>query len=357
MNIPYRTRRMLNRAGTAALALLMVLLVVWFCWVIWIERYVVYTRDGATLDLEISANDLVGEVAMPPSSDSNVSIYYNDGSAAVETSNELTQLEGYYIDATTLTSQIAEVWDLLDALPSGTPIMIDLKGGYGSFYYSTKLESAVKSSSVSVDAVDQLINEMKRKGFYTIARVSSLRDYDFGLNHVSSGLPLVGKPYLWNDDGGCYWLKPTDAAVINWISSYVNELKEMGFNEVVLADFRFPVSDGYSYSEDKDAALLSAATTLLNNCSTTTFALSFSVSSAAFPLPEGRCRIYLEGVDAASVGAKAAQVTFADPEVRLVFVTDANDTRFNEYSVLRPITASTVLEAQKSERVQSTEAE
>ena len=356
MNIPYRTRRVLNRVGMAALALLLVMIVVWFCWVIWIERFVVYSRDGATLDLEVSSNDLVGEVAVPPVGDSSVSIYYNDGSGAVETSNELTQLEGYYIDSATLTDSISAVWDLLDALPAGTPIMIDLKGGYGSFYYSSKLSNAVHSQSVSVDAVDALIKEMQQLGFYTIARVSSLRDYDFGLNHVSSGLPLVGKPYLWNDNGGCYWLKPTDAATINWISSYVNELKEMGFNEVVLADFQFPVSDGYSYNGDKDADLLSAAQTLLNNCATTTFTLSFSVSNAAFPLPEGRCRIYLEGVDAASVGAKASQVTFKDPDVRLVFVTDANDTRFNDYSVLRPISASTVLEVQKSERTQNTEA-
>ena len=355
MNIPYRTRRMLNRIGMAALALLLVTIVVWFCWVIWIERYVVYTREGATLDLEVSSNDLVGEVARPPVGDANVSIYYNDGSGAVETSNELTQLDGYYIDAKTLTENIAGVWDLLDPLPAGPPIMIELKGGYGSFYYSSKLSDAVHSESVSVDSVDALIKEMKQLGFYTIARVSSLRDYNFGLNHVTSGLPLVGKPYLWNDNGGCYWLKPTDAAAINWISAYVNELKEMGFNEVLLADFQFPISDGYSYNGDKDADLLSAAQTLLNNCATTTFTLSFSVSNAAFPLPEGRCRIYLEGVDAANVGAKASQVTFKDPDVRLVFLTDANDTRFNEYSVLRPISASTVLEQQKSERTPAEE--
>lgn len=355
MNIPYRTRRLLNRIGVAALALLLVTIVVWFCWVIWIERFVVYTREGATLDLEVSSNDLVGEVAVPPVGDANVSIYYNDGSGAVETSNELTQMEGYYIDAKTLTDNISEVWDLLDALPAGTPIMIELKGGYGSFYYSTKLSGAPHSQTVSVDSVDALIAEMKRLGFYTIARVSSLRDYDFGLNHVPSGLPLVGKPYLWNDSGGCYWLKPTDAATINWISSYVNELKEKGFNEVLLADFQFPLSDGYSYNGDKDADLLSAAQTLLNNCSTTTFTLSFGVSNAAFPLPEGRCRIYLEGVDAANVGAKASQVTFKDPEIRLVFITDANDTRYNDYSVLRPISASSVLEQQKAERTPAEE--
>ncbi len=50
MSIPYRHRRILNRVGIAALILLLVFLVVWLCWVIWLQRYVVYTSNGAKLD-------------------------------------------------------------------------------------------------------------------------------------------------------------------------------------------------------------------------------------------------------------------------------------------------------------------
>ncbi|MEE1035773.1 MAG: hypothetical protein U0L15_01555, partial [Oscillospiraceae bacterium] len=115
MNIPYRTKRLLNRIGIVSLALLLVLILVWFCWVIWIERYIVYTRDGATLDLSLSSNELVGEVAMPPvAGDSSVSIYYNEGANAIELTNELTQLNGYYIDGNALTKDIAGAWDMMN---------------------------------------------------------------------------------------------------------------------------------------------------------------------------------------------------------------------------------------------------
>ena len=40
MNIPYRTRRVINRIGYISLLVLMALAVVWFCWVIFVERYV-----------------------------------------------------------------------------------------------------------------------------------------------------------------------------------------------------------------------------------------------------------------------------------------------------------------------------
>ena len=48
--------------------------------------------------------------------------------------------------------------------------------------------------------------------------------------------------------------------------------------------------------------------------------------------------------------AKAAQYQGESPEIYLVFVASTNDTRYNDYSVLRPISVSDVLEAQKNER-------
>lgn len=350
MNITYRTKRRMQHIGTIVLALLLVFIVFWFCWVIWLERYIVYTRDNdAILDLEFNANELVGEVAQPPSSGgTGITIYYNEGDNAVEFTNELTQLDGYYIDGDMLINDISEVWDLLDNLSSGTPVMIDLKGGYGSFYYSSSLSDAIISQSVSVSSVNELIQELKNRGFYTIARISAFRDYNYGLNHVNSGLPVAGKQYLWADEGGCYWLNPTDSTVLNWISSIVLEIRDLGFNEVLLTDFRFPASDKYSFSGDKDAALLSAANTLLEKCSSATFTLSFCVDNAAFGLPEGRSRIYLEDVGASNAATKASQTTITNPEVRLVFLAENNDTRYNEYGVLRPIDVSEILEEQKA---------
>lgn len=348
MNIPYRTRRLLNHIGVVLLILLLILTITWLCWVVWLERYIVYTRDGAVLDLEISANTLTGEVAQPPEADgSNISIYYNEGENAIETSNALTQLDGYFIDSEALTSDIAGSWEALDHLSSGTPIMIDLKGGYGSFYYSSNLPGAIASASVSTASVDEIIKDMKDKGFYTIARISAFRDYEYGRKNVAQGLMHVNRKGLWPDEGGCYWLDPTQPAVINWICSMVNELKELGFDEVVLSDFRFPAGESYIFNGDKDAALQQAAATIYSNCAGPGFTLSFCVTSTTFTLPQGRCRMYMEGVSAENVGARTALLTIEEPQIRLVFIAETNDTRYNEYGVLRPIDAADELEAQK----------
>ena len=352
MNIPYRTRRMLNRIGIGTLIFLLIFAITWLCWVIWLERYVVYTRDGeAILDLNASSHDFVGEMAHPPVGSTNITIYYNDGSDAIETSNELTQMDGYFISMDDLTKNIDKVWGNLEILKPGTPVMIELKGGYGSFYNRSNIPGAVASKSVSADAVEELLKYMKESGFYMIARVSSFRDYDWGLDHVTSGLYMLSRAGLWADEGGCYWLNPTDDAALNYIASVVNELKEKGFHEVVLADFRFPNSEKYIFSGDKTEALISASKTLLGKCvDNPSFVLSFMVSDGNFSLPEGRCRIYLENVDAKSVGSQASRLDMDNAPAKLVFVAETNDTRYNDYGVLRPISAADILEAQKAAR-------
>lgn len=348
MSLPYRTRRRIRRISTVVLTALVLLIVTWFCWVIWLERYVVYNDKGASVDFSLSSHELEGEVAVPPVAAENISIYYNEGADAINVGNEMTQLNGYYIDSDMLQKDMNGVLEDIERLPSGTPVMIELKGGYGSFFYSSQLPDALESSSVNVNSVEELIAKLQRKGFYTIAKVSAFRDYYYGLNHVPSGLYMLSRAGLWADSGGCYWLDPTNSSTLNWVSSIVLELRNKGFNEVLLTDFQFPDSDQYIFDGDKNEALLKAVDTLMETCGNEKFVLSFSVTDPAFALPEGRSRLYLENVDPKSVGATAAKATITNPEIRLVFIAETNDTRFNDYSVFRSIRAAQELEEQKT---------
>ena len=348
MNIPYRTQRKLKRFGLAALILLMIFIVVWFCSVIFLERYIVYTREGAHLDFDISPEQMQGEVARPPVGDLNVSIYYNEGADAMNSNAVLKKLEGYYIDAEAMSKNMTLVWDSLKIIPKETPIMIELKGGNGYFYYNSSLADSVKATNVVTDSVSELIKELHKKGYYTIARVSTLRDYNYGLNHVTQGLPVIGTPYLWPDSGNCYWLKPDEEGVINWIATYVKEIRELGFDEVLLADFQYPVTDKVAVPENKNEILAASAAKLLEMCGDEDFTVSFGVADSSFPLPEGRCRAFLENIDARNVAAQLAQTKIPEPSIKLVFVAKTNDTRYAQGSVLRPISAAEVLEAQKS---------
>ena len=337
MSIPYRTRRRLQRLGTLALVLVVLVVLTWLCWVIWVQRHVIYTRDGAVIDFSLSAEIPMGEIALPPAAGEGPEIHYNEGENAVNTSTDLQQLNGYYITGEML-KDIASVRELVERLPANTPVMIDVKGGYGSFFYSSELADATISASVNAAAVDELITYMQGKNLYLIARISAFQDYLYGLNHVPSGIPFTGGGgALWMDGQGCYWLKPTDSAVLGWITSIVLELRGRGFKEVVLDNFSVPEAQRVVYDGDRITDLASAAQTLVTNCATTTFTISFTVPTASFPMPEGRCRMYLSGVPARDVEISAAQCTITDPKIRMVFVAESNDTRFDQYGVLRII--------------------
>lgn len=349
MRMTYRTRRRLQRLGTVATLVAIIIVLGWLISALWLERYVIYSREGASVNLDKPLSQAEGELAKPPQAAGSISIYYNEGSDAVELTSELYPLVGYYISYDDLSKNMDGVVEYLKYVPSGTPVMVELKGGYGTFYYSSKLSEATPSASVQIADVDRLIELLKSKGYYTIARVSSLRDRMYGDVHVPQGLYMLSRAGLWMDKGGCYWLNPADMSVQNWIISVVNEVKSLGFNEVMLADFSFPNTDQFIYNDDKDAALMGCAVRIMEECQKDYFTVSFGVNSYNFNLPEGRDRMYMEDIDASNVQSIFSKVTFENPEARLIFVGKNNDSRYNGYSVLRPIVLAEEAEIRRKE--------
>lgn len=344
MIIPYRTRRILHRVGIALLVVLVLAILTALCWTIWLERFLVYTRDGVVLDFDQSYELPEGVVAQPPVEQNSVSIFFNEGDYAVETSTELTQLKGYYIDTTVLSSDIEGAMATVRSLDSGTAVMIDVKSNKGLYYYSTAMTDA-GTANIDLDAADTLIQMVTKGDYYAIARLPAFQNYTYGLNNVTDGLPYAGgSGYLWVDDEGCYWLNPTKTGVLNYLIRVVEELKSLGFDEVVFTDFCFPSTEKVSFSGDKTEAITAAMNTLITNCNTNSFCVSFSVTDHTLAVPDGRSRLYLEGVAAKNAAQIASLVLITDPDIRLVFMADTNDTRFDAYGVMRSIDAAMVLE-------------
>ena len=339
MNIPYRTRYALKQAAIWGLIILLIAGLAFLCWFTWLKRYVVYTRDqGAVLDMSLSAQVPAGEEALPPSRSEPINIYYNEGENAINVSKELTQITGYYADYAALQKGVDTVWAQAKVLTSDIPVMIDVKDGKGRFFYSSSVSSQ-RNSYVDVAAMDEMIRDLDRRGTYLIARLPALRDYHFGLNNTINGLAVKSGGYLWADADYCYWLNPTSQGTITYLVQIITELKSLGFDEVVFDEFRFPDTDNLKFSGDKKEALEAAAETLVTTCATENFAVSF-VQKADFKLPLGRSRLYILEAVATNAASIAQQTGLADPAVHLVFLTEVHDTRFDAYSVLRPLEAA-----------------
>ncbi len=335
MNISYRTRRRLSRLGIALLSLLLAALVGLVCWLLWLGRYVVYSRDGARLDFSATDPFEGGQAAVPPESAMDVEIFYNEGGSSTLGDQELVQLSGSSISADMLENQFDAVMQAVSALPGGSTVLVDVKSIRGDFYYSS--EAGRASDSIPAERMDELLETLKSKGCYIIARMPALRDYWYGLEHVNDGIFVSNRLSLWMDDDRCYWLNPQAEGTTSYLAQILGELRSLGFSEVMLTDFSVPENDRVYFEGDRAEALNQLADSLVRVCSTGSFAVSFCSETAGFTLPSGRSRLYLENVSAADAAARAEATGLEDPAVRVVFLTDLMDTRFDDYSVIRPL--------------------
>lgn len=337
MKIPYRTRKLLQRIGTAVLIVVLVAVLTAVGGMLWSDKYIYYTRQGAVMDWDQPPISEDGQLAVPPEDGQSIPIYYEDGQSAANTNQELAQLVGYYIDAEQL-KDISAVKAQLQALPRGTPVMVEVKSIYGGYYYSSAI-TTTRSDGINPEEMDELLKFLDQSGAYIIAKLPALRDKEYGLNHVDDGVFDNRGAYLWVDEKGCYWLNPGKEGTLNRLTIAVNELKGLGFDEVVFDDFCLPTDANASVSEAMKESLQVAAETLVASCATDSFAVSF-VGDGDFQLPEGRCRLYVKSAAAAEAQEIAQKTGFEDPAIKLVFLTENHDTRFNTYGVMRPLSAA-----------------
>lgn len=336
MSISYQTRTRLKRALTVITVLLTLCIVVWICWLFWLDRFVRYDRQlGVQIDFSLSG--FADGTLIHASPDRKpVQIVYLDQQTGTDTPKRDTPISGYHIAFDDLKKDIPAVRAQLEALPDGSAVLLDVKNPTGYFYYSTMVGDKL-TETVDVEEFDALLEYLTGGKFYVIARLPAFRDRYFGLNNIPSGLSFVGGGgALWVDSGNCYWMNPTKEKPLSYLISIAKELKNIGVDEVVFTDFCFPDANNLVFSGDREEAIANAAATLVTACATETFWVSFT-GDAAFPLPQGNTRLYLQNVAAADLQAVAEQVDTDDPDIHLLFYADSNDTRYDEYCVLRPL--------------------
>jgi hypothetical protein len=334
MNISYRTRQLIRRILSAALTVAVVLFVVALCLILWLQRFVVYTDQGAKLVFDRSGNLPQSQLPQPPEIPS-VTIHFRDDPFR----EGLQQLNGYHIDPKDLMNDPDAVRNRLENLPAGTPVLLDVKGYRGYFYYSTRV-GLTTSSSYDMSKMDDFIRWLAGSDLYVIARMSALRDFDLVWHDESYGLTKTSGG-LYSDRGSYglgYWLNPTNTDVLKYLTAVIKELDGLGFDEVVLQNFCFPDVDNLSFQGNREEAILSAAQQLVDACATDSFSVSFASDDPAFILPEGLCRLYLEGVSPENAQTAWDSTAIADKRLYLVFVAPNENARYQiENGILLPL--------------------
>lgn len=343
MIFSYRTRQFLKHFFSVVLYILLAIIVLAFCLLLWLQRFIVYTADGVQLDFSITQDALSGVLPQSPQKD-KVNIEYvgtTDPTTPPEEElpelppeEESTRLVGYYIESSALQKDIATVRAQLEALPAGTPVMLDVKNMWGNFFYSSAYGNP--SDSYDIAQVDALISYLMESDLYVIAKLPAFRNYNYALSHTSYGL-ATPKGYLWVDSSYIYWLDPTKDGTLTYLIQVIKELRTLGFDEVVLQDFYVPESENIAFSGDRQQVINETAQSLVTACATEHFTVSFVAQSPSMQLATPYSKLYLMDISAADVAEIVSQMTVPNKETDIVILAQSYDTRYNICSTLHPL--------------------
>lgn len=315
------------------------------CRFIYLQRFLVYTEDGVQLNYEQNLQ-AAKPTENPLSPDAFPVEIVTDDPLAVgsHTEGELSALSGYYI-TTSMLLELEKVEEALSALDE-TPqaLLFEMKSIYGNFYYASDLPGAI-TSSADIDGIMDLLRPYTNSGrTYLIARIPAFTDNNFALDNQSSGLPMRSGA-LWMDDNNCYWLDPMDEEVQDYLISIAAELADMGFDEIVFDGFHMPDSKNIVYDSGeltREGAAAEAAKIIRTALEPLSVRISFGSESPL--VAQSTDRVYLTTSSGAAVEDLVAGVSehLSDPKTQIVFQTASRDTRFDGYSILRPLVEKTV---------------
>ena len=340
--LSYRHRRRLRRVGKwiGICALILAVLMIFF--LIYMQRYVVYTSEGAKLDFNHTTLDIPvsdeSEDPEPHKKMQHVDIEIKDNEQTAD--GKLKQLKGVYITIDMLRSNPELVLETVRSLDNSNAVMIDVKDDKGNFYYSTEITGMKKANT---DALDELIAHLKRNGYPMIARIPAFADNAFVKSHPELALwtESAGSKELWADENENNWLSPEKPTVLSYQEQICKELSSLGFQEVVFNDFYFPASGTIVYTSNLTRSeLIDAAARELQNAFTgSNLTISFCTTDTGFPVDATAGRLYVPDVSGANVDKMIASLsnTVNNTATQVVFLSDSRDTRFDAYGTLRPL--------------------
>ncbi len=332
MHLRYRHKVRLRKAGRFLLIAMGALTLLGILALVYADSIITYDRDGAHLG---GTPTEATEEAVTPAERPvilNPVIEIQEGAAAA---TNIADVGGVYI-TTSMLQDMDKVMELLRAIEEPGAVLLELKSDFGNFFYSSSYAYGNHPDGVDVAAVDSLITYLKENGFYMIASIPAFPDRAYVVENDTLCIMEKGG-YGWMDSRGCYWLDPSNDAVISRLIQLTRELTERGFREICFTGFQFPDGDNYTYASDKSEAevIREAAEEISDHFAKNGIIISFVTDRGDFPVAGGR--VYISGADASQVEYYATAYKTSETVRELVFLSGSKDARFEKQAVLSPL--------------------
>ena len=334
----YRNKLLLRRTLiilliAAALAALLMLIIY-----VYLGRYVIYTEDGAYFSFD--PPEVAAATPYDPPKPASIELVTGEpvepGTVLGDTDVELkdTEIHGVLLDYATLRDGSTLTKVELGADGSNTLVM------------EMKIADA---EILTTNAVRQLLSRANNQDVWTVGILSCLADSEFVESNSSAGLNISGGARFLGKKQ-TYFLDPANDAAIAHVVEQILQLKDMGFDEVLLDDFYMPTSSDldYNFGNRTAADVIAQAYEKVITAVDDQCRISILVTdpTEGHQLQSKAERLYVLFNDGSTAKAYADRVG----QRFLVFVTDSHDTRFDEYGKVEA-SASYILDQAGTEEV------
>lgn len=215
------------------IVLLVIILLLAVLAVIFLDRYWVYDRDGARLELPF----LNQETSQPSPTTSQ------QGTLVLVSPSPSPTPAPVYLRAITLPrTALSDGTAQTQVTAAGANAAIfDMKADDGTLGYISNIEFArTIGSSASDPTLNTQIQSLCSTELYTIARVSCFRDNTAPYQNNSVSVK-TNSGYNWRDAGDIRWMSPTNEQARKYVVDVCVELAQLGFDEILLDNAAYPI--------------------------------------------------------------------------------------------------------------------
>ncbi len=247
------------------ISLLLFLLILAFMAGMWVfydmQKYIVYEKDGLRLDLSgggiaVDEGGDSGEedILAPPVTDAQIVVElpdFSDMKSMVR--SDLGDIQALHVSGENMSAQNLAYYPslLAESQVKYNCLVLHMKGIDGNLGYFSTIDMTNSYGVNGTESLKETLAALKEYNIWLVAEISCLADSAMAVRNAPLSLKNATGGVL-SDDMGC-WLDPYNSSVRGYIVDLMAEMKDMGFDEVLLTNVRLPADTVIQYSQPMTA--------------------------------------------------------------------------------------------------------
>ena len=224
-----------------------------------LQQFIVYGQDGVYLDFSGASQNITIPSPSGVTLSVKAEIVFDEPDYSTVESNagaDLEPLKALYLTADKVNAQtLGDIRGKLEAAGANGLVM-EMKTPQGVLSWYSGVQLATSYGVNGNADLRESITFLKEQGVYLVARISVCADEYMAMRNTPLALATT-EGRIFSDDTG-FWMDLSSADVQKYTADLIKDLIGMGFDEVLLADFRHPaIADGtqLSYSQVSSISL------------------------------------------------------------------------------------------------------